>query len=106
MSGPGLVAAALVLSISVCSSNTAKHMLNDETDLPRDWMMTSDEVAFKLEYNSMDFPMLQSEALAFPHVHWYDEEGGYNVLWSLISSTQVWKISSAFAGADSLSRQC
>lgn len=34
-------------------------MLNDETDLPKDWMMTSDEVAFKLEYNSMDFPKVK-----------------------------------------------
>lgn len=70
-------------------------------------MMAGDEVAIKLEYNSMDFPMLQSEALAFhTSTGTYDEEGGYNVLWSLISSAQVWKISSAFAGADSLSRQC
>ena len=50
---------------------------------------TGEEVAIKLEYNSTDFPVLQSEAdiyetlaggAGIPHVHWYGEEGDYNVM--------------------------
>ena len=50
---------------------------------------TGEEVAIKLEYNSTDFPVLQSEAYIYetlvggagiPHVHWYGEKGDYNVM--------------------------
>lgn len=50
---------------------------------------TGDEVAIKLEYNSIDFSALQNEVFLYktlaggagiPRVHWDGEEGRYNVM--------------------------